>query len=38
MARMTRTFVAHLESFAKARQISVITFQKGQRKDDIAKR
>ena len=38
MADMTRTFVANLESFAKSRQIPVITFQKGQRKDDIAKR
>jgi hypothetical protein len=37
MASMTRTFVANLESFAKARQIPVITFQKGQRKDDVAK-
>jgi len=38
MANMTRTFVANIESFAKARKIPVITFQKGQRKDDIAKR
>src|SRR6266487_1343085 len=38
MATMTRTFVASLESFAKARGIPVITFQKGQRKDDIAAR
>ena len=37
MASMTRTFVANLESFAKSRQIPVITFQKGQRKDDVAK-
>ncbi len=36
MASMTRTFVANLESFAKSRQIPVISFQKGQRKDDIA--
>src|ERR1700682_2880618 len=37
MAEMTRTFVARLEAFAKAQEIPVITFQKGQRKDDIAK-
>jgi hypothetical protein len=36
MASMTRTFVASIESFAKTRKIPVITFQKGQRKDDIA--
>ncbi|MGH9970767.1 MAG: hypothetical protein ACREBG_23655 [Pyrinomonadaceae bacterium] len=36
MATMTRQFVASIESFAKAQQIPVITFQKGQRKDDIA--
>jgi hypothetical protein len=36
MSAMTRTFVASIESFAKAQQIPVITFQKGQRKDDIA--
>jgi hypothetical protein len=37
MATMTRTFVASIESFARAQEIPVITFQKGQRKDDIAK-
>lgn len=36
MAEMTRTFVASIESFAKAQAIPLITFQKGQRKDDIA--
>jgi len=36
MADMTRTFVTQLESFAKTQQIPVITFPKGQRKDDIA--
>ncbi len=36
MAEMTRTFVASIESFAKAQELPVITFQKGQRKDDIA--
>ncbi len=35
MSIMTRTFVASIESFAKAQAIPVITFQKGQRKDDI---
>jgi hypothetical protein len=37
MAEMTRTFVASIESFAQAEEIPVITFPKGQRKDDIAK-
>lgn len=36
MAEMTRTFVSRIEAFAKAHEIPVITFQKGQRKDDIA--
>lgn len=36
MAEMTRKFVASFESFAQAQHIPVITFQKGQRKDDIA--
>jgi hypothetical protein len=36
MGAMTRSFVTSIESFAKAEQIPVITFQKGQRKDDIA--
>jgi hypothetical protein len=36
MGTMTRSFVTSIESFAKAKQIPVITFQKGQRKDDIA--
>jgi hypothetical protein len=37
MAEMTRGFVASIESFAKAQEIPVVSFQKGQRKDDIAK-
>lgn len=36
MAEMTRTFVASIEAFAKAQHIPMITFEKGQRKDDIA--
>jgi hypothetical protein len=36
MGAMTRKFVAQLEAFAKAQQIPLITFAKGQRKDDIA--
>lgn len=36
MAEITRKFVANLESYATANNIPVITFQKGQRKDDIA--
>ncbi len=37
MAEMTRAFVTSIEAFAKAQEIPVITFHKGQRKDDIAK-
>jgi hypothetical protein len=36
MGTMTRSFVTSIESFAKAKQIPVITLQKGQRKGDIA--
>jgi hypothetical protein len=36
MAEMTRRFVASIEAFAKEQEIPLITFQKGQRKDDIA--
>jgi hypothetical protein len=36
MAEMTRKFVAALESYAQKQQIPVVTFEKGQRKDDIA--
>src|SRR3979490_1072951 len=36
MAVMTSKFVKQLESFAKAQNIPVITFEKGQRKDEIA--
>jgi hypothetical protein len=36
MAEITRKFVASLEAYAKAQNIPVVTFQKGQRKDDIA--
>jgi hypothetical protein len=36
MAEITRKFVTKLESYATANKIPVITFQKGQRKDDIA--
>src|SRR3979411_2640622 len=36
MATMTRKFVAHLELFAKQKNIPLITFEKGQRKDEIA--
>ncbi len=37
MGEMTRAFVTSIESFAKAQEIPLIAFQKGQRKDDIAK-
>jgi len=36
MSEITRKFVASLEAFAKAQRIPMITFQKGQRKDEIA--
>ncbi len=36
MAAMTGKFVKQLESFAKAQNIPLITFEKGQRKDEIA--
>src|ERR1700746_750395 len=34
---ITRQFVASIERFAKDNQIPLITFEKGQRKDDFAK-
>ena len=36
MDRMTKDFVAEIERFALAEQIPLITFGKGERKDDIA--
>lgn len=38
MGAMTKTFVHNIEAFARQQQIPLITFQKGERKDDIAKR
>jgi hypothetical protein len=37
MDPMTKSFVADTERFAKAHDIPVISFQKGQRKDDVMK-
>lgn len=37
VAPMSRGFVRRIESFAKARDIPVVQFRKGDRKDDIAK-
>jgi hypothetical protein len=37
MKPMTDEFVAKLERFAKEQKVPVITFEKGQRKDDVAK-
>lgn len=37
MEPMSKSFVAGIEAFVKSEQIPIITFQKGQRKDDIAK-
>lgn len=36
MAPMTKAFVASIERFAEKERIDVITFKKGQRKDDVA--
>lgn len=36
MAPMTKAFVAAMESFIQAENLPVVTFTKGQRKDDIA--
>ena len=38
MKPMTRAFVAGMERFAKARGVPLIGFERGQRKDDVAKR
>jgi hypothetical protein len=37
MEPMSKAFLAGIETFVKSEQVPVITFQKGQRKDDIAK-
>ena len=37
MDPMTKDFVAATERFAKAHQVPLIQFQKGQRKDDVMK-
>ena len=37
MEPRSKSFVAGIEAFVKSEQIPIITFQKGQRKDDIAK-
>lgn len=37
MDPISKAFVAAIEAFVQAEQVPVITFQKGQRKDDIAK-
>jgi hypothetical protein len=36
MAPMTRAFVDRLESFARTQKLDVVTFQKNQRKEDVA--
>ena len=38
MEPMTRAFVAGMERFAKAQGVPLIAFERGQRKDDVAKR
>src|SRR5690349_16356388 len=37
MEPISKAFLAGIETFVKSEQVPVITFQKGQRKDDIAK-
>jgi hypothetical protein len=37
MDPMSKAFVASIEMFVQSEQVPLITFQKGQRKDDIAK-
>ena len=37
MEPISKAFLAGIEAFVKSEQVPVITFQKGQRKDDIAK-
>jgi len=37
MAPMTRAFISNVERFAEQQDIDLITFKKGQRKDDVAK-
>lgn len=37
VAPMTRTFVANIERFVAAQGVDLVTFDKGQRKDDVAK-
>jgi hypothetical protein len=37
MDPMTKAFVASMERFAKQHQVPMLTFRKGQRKDDVMK-
>src|SRR6185369_13611075 len=37
MAPMSATFIAAVEAFVEREQIPILTFAKGQRKDDVAK-
>src|ERR1700680_4481015 len=36
MDPITKTFIAQMERFAKQEEVPVVTFEKGQRKDDVA--
>lgn len=38
MAEMTRPFVAAMEAFAEREKVPLITFEKGQRKDEVAQK
>lgn len=38
VAPMTREFVRKIETFAEEQQVEIISFEKGQRKDDVMKR
>ncbi len=35
MAPISRAFVAAIETYTKVHQVPVLTFEKGQRKDDV---
>jgi hypothetical protein len=37
MAPMTKSFVERIEAFAEREAVEVVTFRRGQRKDDVAR-
>ena len=36
MDPITKAFIAQMEQFAKQEKVPIVTFEKGQRKDDVA--